>query len=58
MKLDKSTILDMLRSRGDHEQANRADQELPDEVDHEEHSGMLGRLGLDAKDVLKKVTGR
>jgi hypothetical protein len=58
MKLDKNAILDMLRNRGDHERANRADQELPDEVDHEEHSGLLGKLGLDPKDVLRKVKGR
>jgi hypothetical protein len=58
MKLDKNSILDMLRNRGDHEQADRADQELPDEVDHEEHSGLLGKFGLDPKDVLKRVKGR
>ena len=58
MKLDKNSILDMLRNRGDHERADRAGKELPDEVDHEEHSGLLGKLGLDPKEVLKKVKGR
>jgi len=57
MKIDKDQIIGMLRDRGDHQQADEAERELPSEVDHEEHAGMLDRLGLDPKDVLSKITG-
>ncbi len=33
MQLDKNMILDLLRQRGDHQSADQADQELPDQVD-------------------------
>jgi hypothetical protein len=40
MQFDKSTILDLLRQQGKNDQADRADQELPDQVT----GGLLGRL--------------
>jgi hypothetical protein len=57
MKIDKDQIVGMLRDRGDHQRADEAERELPGEVDHEEHAGMLDRFGLDPKDVLSKITG-
>ena len=58
MKLDKNAIVDLLREQGQHEHADRASRDLPDDVDHEEHSGLLGGLGLDPQDLVKRVTGR
>ena len=58
MKVDKNTILDMLRKRGGHDQADRAQRELPDEVDQDEHSSLLDRFGVNPQDLLKKLKGR
>ena len=57
MKIDKNTILDLLRSRGEHDQAAQADRELPDQVDAEQHGGLLDKFGVNPKDLLGKLGG-
>lgn len=57
MNIDKSQILDLLRSQGQHDQAAQADQELPDSVDTEQHAGLLAKFGLDPQDLLSKFMG-
>ncbi len=47
MQIDKSQILDLLRSQGQHDQASQAEGELPDQVDPERDSGLLSKFGLD-----------
>jgi hypothetical protein len=55
MQVDKQQIVQLLRERGDHGKAQQAEQELPDQVDHEEHSDLLERLGVDPQEVMKKI---
>ena len=57
MQIDKSQILDMLRSQGDSAKADQADQELPDKVDTDQHADLLSKLGLDPSDLLSKRGG-
>jgi hypothetical protein len=57
MQFDKNTILDVLRQRGDHQRADQADQELPDQVDTDQHAGLLDRFGLDPKELLGRFAG-
>ena len=57
MKIDKDMILKLLRSRGEEEKAAQAEQELPDQVDQEEHAGLLQRFGVDPKDIVGKLGG-
>ena len=57
MQLDKDTILSLLRSRGEHEKAAEADQELPDKVDDTEHAGLLNKFGVNPKDLLGNLGG-
>lgn len=52
MEIDKSKILDMLKSRGDDDKADKADKELPDTVDTEQDKGTLDKLGIDPKDLI------
>jgi hypothetical protein len=52
MQIDKSQILDLLRSRGEDRKAQQAEQELPDTVDTDQDSGLLAKLGLDPQDLL------
>lgn len=47
MQLDKQQIIDFLRSRGNQDQAQQAEQELPDQVDTDQHSGLLEKFGVD-----------
>lgn len=57
MQFDKSMITDLLRQQGQHSEADQADQELPDKVDHEEHAGMLEKFGLNPQDLISKLGG-
>lgn len=47
VQIDKSQLLDLLRSQGNHDQAAQADNQLPDTVDTEQHAGILSGLGID-----------
>lgn len=51
MQFDKQQIIDLLKTRGDHDQAQQADKELPEQVDTDQHSGLLGKFGLSADDL-------
>lgn len=52
MQIDKQTILDFLRERGQSDKIEQAKQRLPDQVDHEQHAGLLQELGIDAHELL------
>jgi hypothetical protein len=57
MQIDKSQILELLRSQGDDAKARQADQELPKQVDTEQHGGLLQKLGLDPQDLVARLGG-
>ncbi len=57
MTFDKDTILGFLRSNGQHEQADQAAQELPAQVDTDQHSGLLGKFGVNPADLIAKFAG-
>jgi hypothetical protein len=57
MQVDKEQILQLLRSRGEHGQAQQAEQELPDKVDTDEHAGQLSNIGLNPQDLLGALGG-
>jgi hypothetical protein len=57
MEIPKDKILDLLREQGNHDQAEQANQELPDKVDPERDSGLLEKFGLQPQDVLSKLGG-
>lgn len=57
MQIDKETILNLLRERGQHDQAQQAEGELPDQVDSERDSGLLEKYGINPQDLLGKLGG-
>ncbi len=57
MQIDKQMVLDLLRQRGDSGQADQAQSELPDQVDTDQHAGLLQKFGLDPADLLKMLGG-
>ena len=57
MQLDKSMILEFLQQQGQHQQAQDAEQQLPDQVDTEQHASLLSSLGVDVPTLLAKVGG-
>ena len=57
MQIDKEQVLQLLRAKGQHEQADQAQQQLPDQVDTEQHSDLLSRFNVDPKELLNKLGG-
>jgi hypothetical protein len=47
MQIDKEFILDELRKQGKNEHVQKAIQELPAKIDHNEHAALLEKFGLD-----------
>jgi hypothetical protein len=52
MQIDKQTIVDFLRTQGQHDEAHQAESELPEKVDHEQHAGLLGKFGINPQELL------
>ncbi len=57
MQIDKETILNYLRDRGETEKAQQAESELPNQVDTERDSGLLEQYGINPQDLLAKLGG-
>ncbi|MFL5819883.1 MAG: hypothetical protein ACJ76S_04285 [Solirubrobacteraceae bacterium] len=57
MEIPKDKILELIRQRGDEGQAAQADQELPDQVDPEQHSGLLEKFGINPQELLSGGLG-
>ena len=57
MQIDKQEILEMLRSRGEDDTADRADKQLTDQFDTDEHRSVLDQLGINPTDLLGGIGG-
>jgi hypothetical protein len=57
MQIDKTQILELLRSQGKDSQAQQADQELPGQVDTDQHAGLLEKFGLNPQDLIAMLAG-
>ncbi|HZR12383.1 MAG TPA: hypothetical protein VFC33_03960 [Acidimicrobiia bacterium] len=57
MNIDKDTIVNFLKEQGQHDKAQQAQQQLPDQVDHEQQSNLLQQYGIDPQKLLGKVKG-
>jgi hypothetical protein len=54
VQLDKNMILDLLRDRGQQDQADQAAQQLPDQVDTDRDAGLLQQFGVDPQELVQK----
>lgn len=57
MQFDKQQIIELLKSKGNQDEAQRADNELPEKVDTDQHAGLLSKLGLSADDLPGGLSG-
>jgi hypothetical protein len=57
MQIDKQQIIDLLRQQGNDQQAQQADQQLPDQVDTDQHSSLLQQLGIDPQELIGRFLG-
>jgi hypothetical protein len=57
MEIDKSQIVELLKSRGEEAKAAKAEADLPDKVDPQAHAGVLAEVGIDPQDLLGDLPG-
>ena len=55
MKLDKQELVKLLRTQGDNETADKAEGQLPDEIDTDRDGDALDALGLDRTQLMVKL---
>jgi hypothetical protein len=52
MEIPKDKIIDLIRQHAGGDKADQASNELPDQVDPEQHGDLLSKFGIDPKDLL------
>jgi hypothetical protein len=52
MEIPKDKIIELIRERVGGEKAEQASNELPDQVDPEQHSDLLSKYGINPQDLL------
>lgn len=57
MNISKDQVLQFLKDKGQPGQADQAAGELPDQVDTDQHAGLLSKFGIDPKELLSKFGG-
>jgi TorA maturation chaperone TorD len=55
MQLDKQFVIDELKKHANDAQVQKAIQELPDKIDHEQHAAQLQKLGIDPGHLAQKA---
>jgi hypothetical protein len=57
MQLDKTQIIEFLKERGQQSEADNAEQDLPEQVDTDQHGGLLAQHGISVQDLMGKFGG-
>ena len=55
MLFDKQAVIDHIREQVGSDQAQQAAQSLPDQVDPEQHGGMLQQFGVDPQNMASQL---
>jgi hypothetical protein len=51
MTVSKAVVIAVLRERGQHARADFVDRELPEQIDPNQHGGLLAMLNLDPEEL-------
>jgi hypothetical protein len=57
MQIPKDKVIELIRERVGGEKADQAANELPDQVDPEQHSDLLAKFGIDPQELLSGGLG-
>lgn len=57
MQIPKDQILSLIRDHAGDQQAQQASNELPDQVDPEQHADLLKKYNIDPQDLLQRFGG-
>jgi hypothetical protein len=54
MQFDKQTVIDLIQQQMGSQHAEQAAQQLPDQVDHEQHADLLQKFGVNPQDLMSR----
>ncbi|HYY43900.1 MAG TPA: hypothetical protein VE975_01765 [Actinomycetota bacterium] len=57
MEIPKEEILAFIQERAGSDQAAQAEQELPDQVDPDQHGDLLSKFGIDPQELISRFGG-
>ncbi len=57
MQFDKSQVLELLKSRGQHDNAAQAESELPQTVDTDKDQNLLEKFGITPMEIISAFAG-
>ena len=57
MRIAKQELVRVLRTQGDNNTADKAESQLPDEIDTDGHADQLAAIGLDGGTLQAKLAG-
>lgn len=55
MEFDKQFVIDELKKQGQSQHVQKALEELPEKVDHDQHAALLQKFGLDPGQLAEKA---
>jgi hypothetical protein len=55
MEFDRQFVIDELKQKGQSQQVQKALDELPAKVDHEQHAALLEKFGIDPGKLAEKA---
>ncbi len=58
MEIPKTMVVELVRSRGGAQLAERADEELPEKIDTDSDVELLARYGVNPEDLQQKFRGQ
>jgi hypothetical protein len=57
VEIPKEEILAFIQERAGSDQAAQAEQELPDQVDPDQHGDLLSKFGIDPQELISRFGG-
>jgi hypothetical protein len=57
VEIERQEIVDQLRGRSEDEAADRAERELPEQVDTDDDAALLHQLGINPADLIGGIGG-
>jgi hypothetical protein len=55
VEIPKDQIISYLESHGQTDQAQQAQDQLPDQVDHEDHADLLQKIGVNPQELVSNL---
>lgn len=54
MQFDKQSVINLIEEQMGSQHAEQAAQQLPDQVDHEQHADLLQQFGVNPQDLMSR----